>query len=82
MVNAPTSDALHHRVDGVRNESMGLAMHAVRGFRIGRVDQAEDPAGRLVDPVAEIANAVPILGLEIREVRLGDVARLDPPSIT
>jgi hypothetical protein len=32
---------------------------------------------RLVDPVAKIADAVPILGLEIDEVSLCDVGRLD-----
>jgi len=42
---------------------MGLAMDAVRSLRIRCVDQAEDPSRPFVHPVAEIVDAVPILGL-------------------
>src|SRR4029453_15629464 len=54
------SSSLDDRVDGVRDEAVRLAVDPVRRLGVGRVDQAEDPAGRLVDPVAEIANAVAI----------------------
>src|SRR5438552_2656261 len=52
-------------------------MDADRGIRIGCIDEAEDPSRRLVDPVAEIADSIAILGPEIGEVCLGDVGRLD-----
>jgi hypothetical protein len=52
-------------------------MDADRGIRIGCIDEAEDLSRCLVDPVAEIADAVAILGLEIGEVCLGNVGRLD-----
>jgi hypothetical protein len=57
------------------------AYQSERSFRVGRVDQAEDPARRLVNPVTEVADPVTILGLEISQMRVGDVTALTPPSI-
>ena len=77
-VNGPASEALDHLMDRVRHESVCLAVDPNGGLRIRRVHEAEDPSGPLVNPIAEIANAVPILGLEIGEVCLGNVGRLYP----
>src|SRR5262249_291489 len=64
-------------MDGLSDEAVGLAVDLVGRLGVGRVDQAIDLPGRFVDPVAEIADAVAILRLEIGEMSLGDVARLD-----
>jgi hypothetical protein len=56
---------------------MRLAVDPDRGFRVGCVDEAEDLAGALVDPVAQVVDAMAILGLEIGEVGLGHIACLD-----
>src|SRR4029079_2951023 len=60
-------------VDLVGNEAMRVAVNRVRGFLARRIDEAENLAGLLVDPVAEIADAVPGLLLEILQVRVRNV---------
>ncbi len=57
---------------------MRLAVHGVGGLGGGRVDEAEDRACALVDPVAQVADAVLRLRLEIGEVCLANVLDGDP----
>jgi hypothetical protein len=46
-----------------------FAVHGGRGFGVGSIDEAEDLALALVDPVAQIRHAVSFLGLEVSLVR-------------
>jgi hypothetical protein len=50
-----------------------LAVHGRGGFRGRRLDQAEDLALRLGDPVAQVRHVVVALLLQVGLVRLGDV---------
>ncbi len=47
-------------------------MDGVRGFRRRGIDQAEDLALGLTDPVAEVPDVVRALRFEVRGVGLGD----------
>src|SRR5215213_2477873 len=49
-------------------------MYLIRGLRVRRIDEAEDLALPLVDPVAEVADSVLLLGLQVELVGVGDVA--------
>ena len=55
---------------------MGLAVDARRGLPVGRLDQAEDLAGRLVDPIVLVVDALLGLDAEIRLVRADDIGGL------
>jgi hypothetical protein len=70
--------ALLDLVDLVGDEAVRLAMDAVRGLGVGRLDEAEDPAGLLVDPVALVVDAVLALRLDVLHVRVGHVRGRDP----
>src|SRR5215472_7242823 len=64
------SCSLSDWVDLVGDEPMGFAVHGRCGVGVGSVDQAEDLAVLLVDPVAQVVNAVCILGLHVGGVCL------------
>jgi hypothetical protein len=68
------SAVLADRVDLVGHESVGVAVDRGCILSAVRIHEAEDLAARLIHPVAQIADVVPSLGLEVRRVRLGDVA--------
>src|SRR5215211_6280007 len=63
--------------DLVGYQAVGLTVNRVRGLRIGSLDEAEDLAGLLVDPVALVVHAVLALDGDVGLVRLGDVGRRD-----
>src|SRR3954447_17480023 len=82
----PPSDPLGDRVDLVGDETVGLAVDRVGRLRVRGVDQAEDLALVLVDPVAEVLHVVRALRLRVggvgsRHVVGGDVASLDVVDI-
>jgi len=56
---------------------MSLAMDARGRVRRGRLDEAENLSGAFVDPVTQIPHVVLALGLEVGEVRRGDVVHRD-----
>src|SRR3954451_10649468 len=64
-------------VDLVSDEAVGLAVHGVGGVRVRRIDQAEDLAVGLVDPVALVVDTVVALDRQVGLVRLRDVAGVD-----
>jgi hypothetical protein len=76
----PESDVFLHLLDRVRDEAVRLAVNRVRSVRVGSVDQAEDLAVRLVDPVPQVPNVEFGLRLQVSGVRLGDVVDRDRPS--
>ena len=57
----------------VGDESMRFAMHGVGGLGIGSLDQAEDLALALVDPVLQVVDPVLALDLEVGCMGLGHV---------
>ena len=65
------------REDLVGDEAVGLAVHRVGRLGVRRLDEAEDLPGALVDPVAQVADAVRPLGGEVGLVGGRDVARRD-----
>src|SRR5262245_40640535 len=71
------SGALGDRVDLIRDKPVRLAVHRGRRFRVRGVDQAEDLAAVLVHPVAQVMNAVSVLGLQVGGVGLGHVVQAD-----
>ena len=56
----------------VRLEAVGLAVDAGGGLSVGRIDQAEDLAFGLVDPVVLVVHAVLALGGDVGRVGLGN----------
>src|SRR5207342_825560 len=68
-------------VQDLRLEAMGLTVHADRGLAVGGVDEAEDLAGRLVDPVMAVVDAVLPLHADVRGVGTGDVLGLDAGQV-
>ena len=54
---------------------MRLAVNGMRGFLARCLDEAENLAGLLVDPVALVIDAVNGLLLQILHVRVRDVLR-------
>jgi hypothetical protein len=64
-------------MDRVRHQAVRLAMDADCGLRVGCIDKTEDPSGSLVDPISQVADAIPILSPQISEVRLLDIEQLD-----
>src|SRR3954452_9594586 len=71
------SDAFGDREDRVGEQSVGLAVYRDRSLGVRCLDQAEDPAVGLVDPVRLVVDAVPPLGLQVGLVGLGDAGGLD-----
>jgi len=71
------SDAFLDAVDGVRHQSVRLAVHGVGGLGVGCLDEAEDLALALVDPVAQVVDPVRVLGGEVGLVGLGHVLHRD-----
>jgi hypothetical protein len=55
-------------------------VHGSRGIGIGGVDQAEDLAVLLVDPVAQVVNAVCLLGLQVGACAFATSSMLTGPS--
>src|SRR3954451_3648833 len=66
-----TSAALLHGDELVRHETVRLAVHPCGGLGVRGVDQAEDLAGVLVEPVALVVDAVGVLHLEVPLVGAG-----------
>jgi hypothetical protein len=52
------SVALGHSVDLVGDQPVGLAVHGGGGLRVRRVDQAEDLALLLLDPLPQAVDVV------------------------
>jgi hypothetical protein len=61
-----------HLVNLVGDEPMGLAMYSLGGLFIRSLNQAEDRAAALVEPVLLIVDAVLILGRQVPLVCLRD----------
>ena len=58
-----------------RREAVRLSVDLVGQFGAGRLDQAVDPAGRLVEPVAHVTHVVLGAHLQIALMRRGDGVR-------
>src|SRR3954453_7232621 len=71
------SDPFGHREDLVGHETVRLAVDGVGRLGVGRVDEAEDLALVLADPVTQVLHAVLLLRLQVGGVRGGDVVRGD-----
>src|SRR5690242_12613202 len=67
------SAAFGDRKDRVGDEAVRLAVHGDRGVGVRRLDQAEDPAVLLVNPVLPVVHAVPALRLEVGPMGSGDL---------
>src|SRR5690349_13161785 len=67
------SDAFLHLEDLVGDQAVRVAVHGVGGLGVGGLDEAEDLPLGLVDPVAQVADAVGLLGGEVGLVGLGDL---------
>jgi hypothetical protein len=65
-------------VDGVGDQPVRLAVHGVGRLGVRRLDEAEDLALALVDPVPQVADVVVGLLLQVGGVRVRDVAERDP----
>jgi hypothetical protein len=65
------SGALAHLVDRLGLEAVGLAMDERRGRRVGCLDEAEQRASLLVDPIALVVDAVLALHAEVGRMRVG-----------
>src|SRR5689334_22932134 len=65
------SGSLGDWVDLVGDEPVCLAVDGSGGVGVWGIDQAEDLAVLLVDPVPQVVNAVGVLGLQVGGVRLG-----------
>jgi len=70
--------ALLHLEDRVGYETVRFTVHGVGGFCIRSLDEAEDSAGTLVDPVPQIIDAELLLCPDILHVSLGDIIGRDP----
>ena len=73
--------ALRDGVDLVGDQPVRLAVDRVGGLGVGRLDEAEDLARGLVDPVAQVAHAVGALRREVGLVRAATSVAETPPSI-
>src|SRR5690242_9445995 len=67
------SAAFGDRKDRVGDKAVRLAVHGDRGVGVRRLDQAEDPAVLLVNPVLPVVHAVPALRLEVGPMGSGDL---------
>src|SRR5215217_3596467 len=67
------SGSLVELVDLVGYEAVRFTMHRAGGFRVRRLDEAEDLARLLVDPVALVVDAVLVLRLDVLLMRLRDI---------
>ena len=67
------SAAFGDRKDRVGDEAVRLAVHGDRGVGVRSLDQAEDPAVLLVNPVLPVVHAVPALGVEVGTMGSGDL---------
>src|SRR5215469_7630194 len=74
------SGALGDWVDLVGDEPVCFAVHGSRGVGVWGIDQAEDLAVLLVDPVPQVVNAVGVLGLQVGGMCLGHVIDGDRPA--
>src|SRR5450756_281505 len=61
----PRSGALLNLEERVRLETMSLAVDPRRTLLVRRIDEAEDFAGRLVDPVVLVVDPVLALNLSL-----------------
>ena len=71
------SGALLNLVEGVRLETMGLAVDPRRTLLVRRIDEAKDLALRLVDPVVLVVHAVLGLHAQVRFVGSNDICGRD-----
>jgi hypothetical protein len=62
----------------IRDESVRFAVHGRRGGCGRGLDEAEDLALALVDPVPQVLHVVGVLRLQVSQVRLRDVLDLHP----
>src|SRR5215510_8937610 len=60
---------------------MRLAVHALCRFLVGRFDQAEDPATRFVEPIGQEPYPIPVLDLEVSQMRRRDIGGRRFPHI-
>src|SRR5262249_50787324 len=70
-----TRNCLHsflHLNHVIGDKAVRFAVDGDRGFSAGGLDQAEDLAGLLVEPVAHILDAMLFLDLQVGLMRLGD----------
>src|SRR5215217_7085611 len=67
------SGSLVELVDLVGYEAVRFTMHRAGGFRVRRLDEAEDLARLLVDPVALVVDAVFVLRLDVLLMRLRNI---------
>src|SRR6267142_3276479 len=54
-----------HLDELIRHQPMGLTMHCIGGFLVGRLDQTERPAGARIEPVLVVRHSVLFLNLHI-----------------
>jgi hypothetical protein len=73
--------AFGDREDRVRDESVRLSVYRDRGVGVGSLDEAEDLAVLLVNPVLLVVDAVPGLGFQVSLMRAGDVRGGQGPPI-
>src|SRR5215467_2598838 len=69
----PSSGSFLDLIDVVGDKAVSLLVNVGSSLCGGGFDQAEHLAFGLIDPVAEVLDVVSALGLEIGQVRLGDV---------
>ena len=67
------SAAFGDRKDRVGDEAVRLAVYGDRGVGVRRLDQAEDPAVLLVNPVLPVIHAVPALCFKVGTMGSGDL---------
>jgi hypothetical protein len=72
-----TSGSFRDGEDGVRHEAVSLLVDAHRGVGVRGLHEAEDLPLLLVDPVPQVAHAVPLLRPQVRRVRLLDIGQAD-----
>ena len=65
----------------MRLEAVGLAVDPCGGVAIGSVDEAEDLAGLLVDPVVLVIDAIRVLDLDVGLMGSDDIAGFDARQI-
>jgi hypothetical protein len=75
------SGALLDLVERVGLEPVRFSMHPSGGLPVGRVDEAEDLAVLLVNPVVLVIDSVLALHADVGFVCPRDVARLDPGNV-
>ena len=61
------------RKDRVGDEAVCLAVYGDRGVGVRSLDQAEDPAVLLVNPVLPVVHAIPALCFEVGTMSSGDL---------